>query len=201
LRHDQKFSLRTKRQRLAGTHAPPRDRPFRYLARVRRWYRSRGWPVRSGDPKKKELVGNFKNPGRCWRRHDRDVLDHDFPSGAIGPGIPYGSEDVGRHAGSVVIGTSQATSAFAVAALGRWWLAVGRHHDAGQKRLLLQAAGGGATGSRRWVWKVEWQRLADAFGLIITVRPYPPGASKGNVSEHRRFRLLSGNWAGEPRVS
>jgi Rhodopirellula transposase DDE domain len=201
LLHDQKFSLRTNRKRLAGTHDPQRDRQFRYLARVRRWYLSRGLPVLSVDTKKKELVGNFKNPGRCWRRHDRDVLDHDFPSWASGSGIPYGVYDVGRNAGYVVIGTSHETSAFAVAAIRRWWLEVGRHHYAGKKRLLIQADGGGANGSRRWAWKVALQQLADEFGLIITVMHYPPGASKWNWIEHRMFRLISGNWAGEPLES
>jgi hypothetical protein len=37
----QRFSLRTNRKRLAGTGDPDRDRQFRYLARVRRWYLTR----------------------------------------------------------------------------------------------------------------------------------------------------------------
>ena len=45
------------------------------------------------------------------------------------------------------------------------------------------------------------QRLADEFGLILTVTHYPPGASKWNPIEHRMFSLISGNWAGEPLVS
>jgi Rhodopirellula transposase DDE domain len=77
---EQRFSLRTNRKRLAGTGDPDRDRQFRYLARVRRWYLTRGLPVISVDAKKKELIGPFKNPGRCWRRSSREVLDHDFPS-------------------------------------------------------------------------------------------------------------------------
>ena len=85
------YSLRTNRKRLAGTHHPDRDRQFRYLTRIRRWYLTHGLPVISVDTKKKELVGNFKNPGRCWRKTDRDVLDHDFAKDASGRGIPYGS--------------------------------------------------------------------------------------------------------------
>ena len=75
-----------------------------------------------------ERVGNFKNPGRCWRRDSRAVLDHDFPSWAAGHGIPYGIYDMGRNAGYVVIGTSPETPAFAVAAIRRWWIQVGRKH-------------------------------------------------------------------------
>ena len=201
LLQEQRFSLRTNRKRLARTEDPERDRQFRYLARVRRWYLTRGLPVISVDAKKKELVGNFKNPGRCWRRKSRSVLDHDFLSWALGYGIPYGIYDVGRNAGYVVIGTSHETPAFAVAAIRRWWMEVGRHCYAGTKRLLIQADGGGANSSRTWAWKAAVQKLANEFRLIITVMHYPPGASKWNPIEHRMFSLISGNWAGEPLVS
>jgi hypothetical protein len=48
---------------------------------------------------------------------------------------------------------------------------------------------------------VALQRLADEFGLTITVGHFPPGASKWNLIEHRMFNLISANWAGEPLVS
>jgi hypothetical protein len=175
LLRERQFSLRTNRKRLAGTRDPQRDRQFRYLGRVRRWYLSRGLPVISVDTKKKELVGNFKNPGRCWRRDSRAVLDHDFPSWASGRGIPYGIYDVGRDAGYVVLGTSRETGAFAVRAIRRWWLDVGRHYYASKRRLLIQADSGGAKGCRPWAWKAALQALADEFGLVITVMHYPQG--------------------------
>lgn len=199
--HDQKFSLRTNRKRLARTSDPQRDRQFHYLTRGRRWYLTRGLPAISVDTKKKEWVGNFKNPGRCWRRNSRDVLDHDFPSWAVGRGIPYGIYDIGRNTGYVVIGTSHDTSAFGVAAIRRWWLEVGRYDYPHKRRLLIQADGGGSNDSRKWAWKVALQGLADEFDLIITVMHYPPGASKWNLIEHRMFSLISENWAGEPLVS
>jgi len=197
--HD--FSLRTNRKRLAGTRDPDRDRQFRYLSRMRRLYLARGWPVISVDTKKKELVGNFKNPGRTWRQQPHDVLDHDFPSWAIGRGIPYGIYDEAHNDGYIVIGTSHDTPDFAVTAIRSWWRVVGRNRYPGAKRLLIQADGGGSNDSRKWAWKVGLQRLADEFQLIITVTHYPPGASKWNWIEHRMFSLISGNWAGEPLVS
>ena len=42
------------------------------------------------DTKKKELVGNFKNPGRVWSRQAVPVNDHDFRSQALGMANPYG---------------------------------------------------------------------------------------------------------------
>ena len=68
LRHDRDFSLRTCRKNKAGTRHKDRDRQFRYLVRMRKLYRARGWPIISVDTKKKEWVGDFKNPGRKWRR-------------------------------------------------------------------------------------------------------------------------------------
>jgi hypothetical protein len=168
---------------------------------MRRLYLARGLPVISVDTKKKEWVGNFKNRGRCWRRQPRDVLDHDFPRWAIGRAIVSGIFDSASNDGYAVVGTSHETPEFAVAAIRRWWLVVGRRRYPKARRLLIQADGGGANGSRRWAWKVALQRLADEFDLIITVTHYPPGASKWNPIEHRMFSLISANWAGEPLVS
>jgi hypothetical protein len=195
------FSLRTNRKRLAGVADPDRDQQFRYLLRLRRLYLTLGLPVISVDTKKKEWVGNFKNPGRCWRRQDKDVLDHDYPSWALGPAIPVGVYDLAHNDGYVVVGTSHDTPAFTVAAIRRWWLAVGRHRYAGARRLLIEVDGGGATDRRKWAWKVALQGLADEFGLILTVTHYPPGASKWNPIEHRLFSPISSNWAGEPLLS
>jgi hypothetical protein len=196
-----KFSLKTCRKRKAGTHDKDRDWQFRYLTRLRRLYVSLGLPAISVDTKKKELVGDFKNPGRTYRRQAHEVLDHDFPSWAKGRAIPYGIYDLARNDGYVVVGTSHETPAFAVASIRRWWLNVGRHRYAGKKRLLIQADGGGANDSRKWQWKAALQGLADEFKLIITVTHYPPGASKWNPIDHRMFSLISNNWAGEPLVS
>lgn len=201
LLRQQNFSLRTNRKRLAGTHDPKRDRQFRYLTQIRRLYLARGFPVINVDAKKKELVGNFKNPGRCWRRQPRDVLDHDFPSWAVGRAILYGIFDGAHNDGYVVVGTSHETPRFAVAAIRRWWLVVGCRRYPETRRLLIQADCGGANDYRKWGWKIALQQLADEFDLIITVTHYPPGASKWNSIDHRMFSLISVNWAGEPLTS
>jgi hypothetical protein len=195
------FSLRTNRKRVAGIRDLDRDRQYRYLTRLRRLYITLGLPVISVDTKKKELVGNFKNAGRCWRRQDRDVLDHDYPTWALGRAIPVGVYDLAYNDGFVLVGTSHDTPAFTVAAIRRWWLDVGRRRYPGARRLLIEADGGGATDRRKWGWKVGLQSLADEFGLVIAMTHYPPGASKWNPIEHRLFGPISENWAGEPLVS
>lgn len=80
-----------------------------------------GFPVISVDTKQRELVGNFKNPGRTWRRKPLEVSTSDYPSDAKGVAIPYGIYDVGRNEGYVVVGTSHQTPQFAISAICRWW--------------------------------------------------------------------------------
>jgi Rhodopirellula transposase DDE domain len=195
------FSMRTCRKQKAGIRHRDRERQFRYLIRLRDWYLRRQWPVISVDTKKKEWVGNFKNPGRCWRRRPRRVLDHDFPSWAEGRAIPVGIYDLAHNDGYVVIGVSHETPSFEVEAIRRWWLEVGGKRYATAQRLLIEADSGGANDHRKWEWKLALQRLADEFGLTITVTHFPPGASKWNPIDHRMFSLISANWAGEPLVS
>ena len=201
LLREQKYSLRTNRKRLAKTKDPDRDRQFRLLAHRRSQFQRRGWPVISIDTKKKEMIGNFKNPGRSWRRQNRDVLDHDFPSWADGRAIPFGLYDIARNAGNVVLGISHETAAFAIRAIRAWLLSDGRRYYPGMTRLAIEADCGGANNPRTWAWRVGLQRLADEFGLTITVGHFPPGASKWNLIEHRMFNLISANWAAEPLVS
>jgi hypothetical protein len=85
------YSLRHNRKERSKRQDPDRDRQMRYLARQRRAFLKAKKPVISVDCKKKELIGNFKNPGRTWRREARSVLATDFPSDADGKVIPMGS--------------------------------------------------------------------------------------------------------------
>lgn len=201
LLREQKYSLRTNRKRLAKTNDPDRDQQFRLLARRRNHFQRNKWPIISIDCKKKELLGNFKNAGSTWRRHARDVFDHDFPSWADGRAIPFGIYDIARNAGYMVVGISRETSAFIIRAIRSWWMAVGRYEYSGATRLAIECDCGGGNGPRLWAWRLGLQRLADEFGLTITVGHFPPGASKWNLIEHRMFNLVSANWAGEPLTS
>lgn len=193
-----RFSLRTCRKRTAGLRDPDRNRQFRYLVRWRRLFLARKWPVISVDTKKKEWVGEFRNPGRCWRKEDREVLDHDYPTWSRGRAIPTGIYDLACDVGLVVVGTSGETPAFEVSAIRRWWRKVGQSRYPSARRLLIEVDSGGANDHRKWGWKVALQCFADEFQLPITVTHFPPGASKWNPIEHRMFSLISANWAGEP---
>lgn len=198
LLRDRDYSLRVNHKRMAGKQSPDRDQQFAYIVRWRKAYLRRGWPLISVDSKKRELVGNFKNPGTEWRQDSRAVNMYDFPDLAHGKAIPYGIYDLGRNQGYVSVGTSHNTAEFAVASIRAWWQKVGRKAYPGQKHLLIEADCGGANGNRCRLWKMGLQALADEFGLIITVTHYPTGASKWNPIEHRMFNLISANWAGQP---
>ena len=195
------YSLHHNRKERSKRQDPDRDRQMRYLARKRRAFLKAKKPVISVDCKKKELIGNFKNPGRTWRREARSVLATDFPSDSEGKAIPYGVYDGARNRGFVGVGVSHETAEFAVNVIRGWWNTEGRAAYPDTTELLIQADGGGANANDSWLWKWELQRLADETGLTIIVTHYPTSASKWNWIEHRLFNHISANWAGEPLVS
>lgn len=160
------------------------------------------WPIISVDTKKKELVGRFYNPGQVWCEESSAVSIYDFPSTALGKAVPYGIYDVTANDAHVYVGQSADTPQFAVDAIARWWTTTGgmRYPDA--PAVLILADGGGSNGYRPRLWKQQLQvKLADAFGLAVTVAHYPTGASKWNPIEHRVFSQISRSWAGIPLTS
>jgi len=199
LLHELQYSLRGNRKQLGADSGPDRNRQFTYLDRQRRRFRRRGDPIISVDTKKRELVGNFKNPGAKWARTPVLVRDHDFRSESAGIAIPYGVYDVQANRGFVQVGVSHDTPRFAVHAIATWWRTEGRAHYPRQQRLLILADTGGSNGYRCGAWKTELQRqLCTRYGLTVTVAHYPTAAPKWNPIEHRLFSEVSKHWAAEP---
>jgi hypothetical protein len=194
------YSLQGNRKSEEGEDHPDRDAQFRHINREVRRAMSRGWPVISVDTKKKELIGNFENKGRQWRRKKmaEHVNGHDFPDPSVPRAYPYGIYDQGRNTGFVNIGTDHDTATFAVASIRGWWRDEGRRLYPATTQLLITADGGGSNGYRLRLWKLELQRLADQIALPIQVCHFPPGTSKWNKVEHRLFSFISSNWRGEP---
>lgn len=199
LLHDMGYSLRVNHKQISTNSSPHRNLQFEYLAELRDRFQRRHLPIVSVDSKKRELVGNFKNPGRRWESAPRRVYDHDFRSDSIGVAIPYGIYDVLENRGALVVGVSHDTSAFAAHAIAHWWHQEGSTRYRGSRQLLILADTGGSNSCRRHSWKTELQsQLANSFALAVTVAHYPTGASKWNPIEHRLFSEVSRNWAGEP---
>jgi hypothetical protein len=195
------FSLRTAVRKRRGITRDPeqRDEHFRHIASQRQAFSKAGIPVVSVDTKKKELIGEFRQPGRVWCREPPEVNEHDYASQAECLAVPFGVYDVVRNKGYVVVGVSHNTPEFAVASIARWWKEEGQMAYPGAKEALILADGGGGNGSRARAWKMNLQeKLCDRFGLTVTVCHYPAGCSKWNPVEHRLFSQISKNWEGRP---
>jgi len=181
---------------------PDRDQQFCYLTRVRKTFATRGDPVISVDTMETQKIGLYVQSGRAWNRKPPEVYSLDFPLKDTIRAVPYGIYDTAANRGLIVVGASGNTADFAVEAIVQWWLREGRRRYPGRSKVLIVADGGGANGSRPRRWRLQLQRrLADRYGLTITVCHYPPGASKWNPIEHRLFCQVSLTWAGLPLTS
>jgi hypothetical protein len=199
----QKFSLQANRKTREGADNPDRDPQFRVINDAVKAAMAESQPAISVDTKKKELVGDFKNAGREWRKQGdpEDVRVHDFLINELGRAVPYGIYDLAADAGWVNVGIDNDTAAFAVQTIRRWWQDVGRVRYPLARRLVITADGGGSNGSRVRLWKLELQRLADELGIAIEVHHLPPGTSKWNKIEHRLFSFITQNWRAKPLLS
>ena len=199
----QGYTLQANRKTREGSQHPDRDAQFHYLNEQIQGAQQRGEPVISVDTKKKELVGDFKNPGREWRPKGTPerVRVHDFVIPEQGKAIPYGVYDLSRDEGWVSVGIDHDTASFAMNAIRSWWQKMGRSVYGGASQLLVTADGGGSNGSRTRLWKWELQQFANRTGLTITVCHYPPGTSKWNKIEHRLFSHIAMNWRGKALTS
>jgi hypothetical protein len=199
LLREQGYSLRANRKQATGKQHPERDQQFQYIQAQRAAHQAGGQPSISVDTKKKELVGNFKNAGQIWCEQAEVVDAHDFPQDAIGRAVPYGIYDLVHNRGTVYVGQSADTPAFAVDAISQWCATEMHERFPGATELLIEADSGGSNSARSRVWKEALQeKVADRFGLSVTVCHYPSGASKWNPIEHRLFSEISKTWAGCP---
>ena len=186
-----------------GQAHPDRNAQFEFIDKKAKKFIKTGEPVISVDTKKKENIGNFKNPGLEYRRNKdpRKVLDHDFPFKELGKIAPYGVYNLNHNIGFVNVGTSYDTSEFAVESISRWWETVGKNTFPKATKLMITCDCGGSNGNRARLWKYQLSQLAKRIGLEIHVSHFPPGTSKWNKVEHRLFCYISKNWQGKPLVT
>jgi transposase len=199
------YSLQANRKTLEGSQHPDRNAQFEHINRRVKAQGRAGQPALSVDTKKKENIGNYKNPGRTWRRTGQPVKvkTHDFPDKQNGKVVPYGVYDIGKNEAWVNVGISHDTAQFAVASLREWWGRLGRrrYRQKRVQRLLITADSGGSNGPRNRLWKYELQKLADELGVAIEVCHFPPGTSKWNKIEHRVFCHITRTWRAQPLES
>lgn len=188
--------MRSHRKELhTGKQHAQRDQQFGYLAQKREEFRQSRDPRVSVDPKKKELIGPFKNRGQTWCREGKKVNAHDFRSDAEALAVPYGIYDPERDTGHVCVGTSKDVPDFSADALEDWWERNQSHYPQAT-RLMIEADSGGSNSATSRQYKKRLQEFADHSSLEVTVCHYPAGTSKWNPVEHRLFSQISITWAG-----
>src|SRR6516162_5524426 len=193
------FSLRVNRKPIATNSSPYREQQFQHIYSLRTRFQRQGRPVISVDSKKREMIGNFKNGGAQWDRSPVLVNDHDFRSDASGVGISYGIYEPPRNHGTVCVGVSHDTPAFAAHSIATWWKRQGARCYGRTPKLLVLADSGGSYSCTSWLWKIELQaQVCNPFGIAVTIAHYPTGASKWNPIEHRLFSEISKNGAAQP---
>jgi len=203
LLHEMGYSLQSNRKTSEGKQHPDRNDQFEFINLLVEDNLGQGNPVISVDAKKKELIGQFKNPGREWhpKGAPEQVNVYDFPGNAQGRATPYGVYDIGKNEGWVNVGTDKDTSVFAVESIRRWWNSMGRERYPQAKQLVITADGGGSNGSRVRLWKTQLQDFCNEIEIPIVVSHFPPGTGKWNKIEHRLFSFISMNWRGKPLTS
>jgi hypothetical protein len=177
------YTLKANVKQTEGKAHPERDQQFEHIHAQRAAHQATGQPVISVDTKKKELVGDFKNPGRIWCQEPERVNVHDFPGDAVGRAVPYGIYDLQHNHGSVYVGQSADTPVFAVDNIADWCRTQMPERFPDATQLMIEADCGGSNGYRARAWKRDLQEKV---------------ADKWNPIEHRLFSEISKTWAGCP---
>jgi hypothetical protein len=161
------YSLQANRKTIEGKQPPDRNAQFEHLAARVRAFQRAGQPAISLDTKKKETLGNMKNPGTTYRKkgNPRKVKTHHFPDKDLGKAVPYGVYDLTHNEAGVSVGISHDTAEFAVAAIRRWWQRLGRKRHPNAQRLLITADCGGSNSPRTRLWRWALEQLANETGL------------------------------------
>jgi transposase len=196
------YSLQVNRKTNEGGDNPDRDAQFTFISNKTKDFQSRNQPIISVDTKKKELIGEFKNPGVEYAKKGEAVKVnvYDFIDETKEKASPYGIYDITKNNGWVSVGISADTAEFSVNSIREWWNEMGKSVYSEAQEIYINADGGGSNGSRVRLWKIELQKLANEIGKVIHVSHFPPGTSKWNKIEHKMFCFISKNWRGKPLI-
>ncbi len=197
------YSLQLNKKDKEGKSVPDRNAQFEHINEKAKNFLREGCPVISVDTKKKELIGEFKNGGREYRKKGDPIKVnvHDFPDPEDGKVAPYGVYDIGKNKGWVSVGITSDTAEFAVNTIRSWWHKMGKKDYRKISKLMITADCGGSNGNRVRLWKWELQKLANELDADIHVCHFPPATSKWNKIEHKMFSYITQNWRGVPLIS
>lgn len=191
-----------KKMEQIGEPAPDRNEQFQYINDKAEEFIREGQPVISVDTKKKENIGNFKNPGTEYRKtgDPRHVLDHDFPIAELGKVAPYGIYVLNENTGFVNLGMDHDTAEFSVESIFRWWDMIGKYTYPDAERIYITCDSGGSNSVNGRLWKQQLAEFSRQTGLEVHISHFPAGTSKWNKVEHRLFSYISKNWQGQPLI-
>jgi hypothetical protein len=135
-----------------GSSHIDRDDQFLHISSLIKHFQSQNEPVISVDTKKKELIGDFKNPGTEWCQKEQpvEVKLHDFADPQLGKAIPYGIYDLTLNKGWVNVGIDHDTAEFAVESIRHWWYSMGKELYPNSQQIIITADCGGSNSYRNY---------------------------------------------------
>lgn len=195
------FRERSFRKDIPMRDVKDRNEQFENIASVRKSLEEAGIPVISIDTKKKELLGNFKRPGKALSNGSLKSYDHDFGTFSNGTLVPHGIYDVTKNVGYMTMGISHDTSEFVCENVERVWNDYLREQYPDAQTIAILCDGGGSNSSSHKIVKQDLMNLADRLNMRLLVMHYPPYCSKFNPIEHRLFSQITRSWNGAPLMS
>lgn len=178
-----------------------RNEQFENIAATRKSLEEVGIPIISIDTKKKELLGNFKRPGKALSNGVLKANDHDFGTFSNGTLVPHGIYDVTKNVGYMTMGMSHDTSEFVCANIERVWNDYLKEQYPYARTIAILCDGGGSNSSSHRIVKQDLMDLANRLNMRLLVMHYPPYCSKFNPIEHRLFSQITRSWNGAPLMS
>ena len=164
------YSLRVNHKKLAGASHPNRDQQFQHITALRERCAADNSPLISVDTKKKELVGTFRNPGAKWDRSPNSSTTTTSAPTPTARAVPYGIYDPAPTSGTVFVGRTADTPAFAVDCIEKWWRTEGRKRYPKPRPCRSWPTAVAATAARRAPWKFNLQhRFCNRHGLPVRV--------------------------------
>ncbi len=106
----------------------------------------------------------------------------------------------GKSGGWISVGVDAELVELAATTIGRWWRSVGLKSCPEARHLLIAADCAGRGSPAAEPWKMEMQRLADDFGLPVTVCHLPPGTIKWTRIEDGLCAAVTESRRGKPPV-
>jgi hypothetical protein len=195
------YNLRTGAGRMVTAPSAVRERQFELINMRVEGFHVRRVPVISVDTRYTVFAGGATHRGHN-QQQESELAAGRGDGSIVGNVVESRARDtsaIARNVGWADDDIERETSVFTVRAIAAWWEHMTRHAHLDSKGLFVTVDGiGGSSGARHW--RSELQRFADGSGLTIGVSHFPPGTSKWNRIEHRRFHHVTEGWRNRLQV-